>query len=85
MTLPIPIRIFSATVAAAIVAFAAITIGVRHRAEAADYPARPITLIGPYPAGGGNDVIARLVAAKMSAQWSLPQLGQSGTATKFGW
>ena len=36
-------------------------------AQAAGYPARPITLIVPYPAGGGNDVIARLVAAKMSA------------------
>jgi tripartite-type tricarboxylate transporter receptor subunit TctC len=36
-------------------------------AVAQDYPSRPIMLIVPYPAGGGNDVIARLVAAKMSA------------------
>jgi tripartite-type tricarboxylate transporter receptor subunit TctC len=35
-------------------------------AAAADYPSRPIVLIVPYPAGGGNDVIARLVADKMS-------------------
>jgi tripartite-type tricarboxylate transporter receptor subunit TctC len=35
---------------------------------AADYPSRPITLVVPYPAGGGNDVIARIVADKMSAQ-----------------
>jgi tripartite-type tricarboxylate transporter receptor subunit TctC len=41
-------------------------------ASAADYPARPITFIVPYPVGGGNDVIARLVAAKMSES-----LGQS--------
>jgi tripartite-type tricarboxylate transporter receptor subunit TctC len=39
---------------------------------AAEYPARPITLIVPYPAGGGNDVIARLVAAKMSARLGEP-------------
>src|SRR5437879_2029314 len=35
-------------------------------ASAADYPARPITLVVPYAAGGGNDVMARLVAEKMS-------------------
>jgi len=40
-------------------------------AARADYPTRPIRLVVPYPAGGGNDVIARLVAAKMG-----PSLGQ---------
>ncbi len=36
-------------------------------ARADDYPARPIMLVVPYPPGGGNDVIARIAAAKMSA------------------
>ncbi len=31
-----------------------------------DYPNRPITLVVPYAAGGGNDVMARTVAEKMS-------------------
>jgi tripartite-type tricarboxylate transporter receptor subunit TctC len=35
-------------------------------AAAQDYPARPITLIVPYPAGGGVDVMGRLVGAKLS-------------------
>ncbi len=35
-------------------------------ASAQDYPARPITLIVPYSAGGGNDVMARTAAEKMS-------------------
>ena len=68
MDLPQRTRTGSATIAAAIVAFAAITIGVHCRAEAADYPARPITLVVPYAAGGGNDVIARIVAEQMSAK-----------------
>jgi tripartite-type tricarboxylate transporter receptor subunit TctC len=40
--------------------------------QAADYPIRPITLVVPYAAGGGNDVIARIVAERMSMS-----LGQS--------
>jgi len=31
-----------------------------------DYPTRPITLIVPYPAGGGVDVMGRLIGAKLS-------------------
>jgi tripartite-type tricarboxylate transporter receptor subunit TctC len=34
---------------------------------AEDYPSRPIMLVVPYPPGGGNDVIARIAAARMSA------------------
>lgn len=60
---------FAAVVAATVVA--AIAAGLPP-AAAADYPSRPIVLIVPYPAGGGNDVIARLVAAKMSARLGQP-------------
>ena len=35
-------------------------------AIAQDYPAHPITLVVPFPAGGGNDALARVVAARMS-------------------
>ena len=35
-------------------------------AQDAGYPNRPITLVVPYAAGGGNDVMARIVAEKMS-------------------
>jgi len=36
-------------------------------ARAQDYPSRPIMLVVPYPPAGGNDVIARFIAHKMSA------------------
>src|SRR5262245_14984088 len=35
-------------------------------ALAQDYPTRPVTLVVPYAAGGGNDAMARIVADKMS-------------------
>ena len=34
--------------------------------KAEDYPSRPITLIVPYPAGGGVDTIGRLTAQQLS-------------------
>jgi tripartite-type tricarboxylate transporter receptor subunit TctC len=35
-------------------------------AAAQDYPVRPITMIVPYPAGGGVDVMGRLIGQKLS-------------------
>jgi tripartite-type tricarboxylate transporter receptor subunit TctC len=34
-------------------------------AHAQPFPSRPVRLISPYPPGGGNDVLARLIADKM--------------------
>lgn len=36
------------------------------------YPARPVTLIVPFPAGGGVDVVARIVADKLAAALGTP-------------
>ncbi len=35
-------------------------------AYAQNYPAKPITLIVPYPAGGANDMLGRLIGQKMA-------------------
>jgi tripartite-type tricarboxylate transporter receptor subunit TctC len=35
-------------------------------ATAQDYPVRPVTLVVPFPAGGGVDAVARIVADKLS-------------------
>jgi tripartite-type tricarboxylate transporter receptor subunit TctC len=37
-------------------------------ARAADYPDRPIRLIAPFSAGGGIDVVARVISEKMSSE-----------------
>ena len=34
-------------------------------AQAQGYPARPVTMIVPFPAGGGSDILARIVADGM--------------------
>ena len=40
-------------------------------AAAADaYPNRPVRLIVPYPAGGPNDVLARMVGGKLNEAWN---------------
>src|SRR6185295_5748697 len=52
-----------AKVLACVLAFVASVIP----AHAQDYPTRPITLVVPYPAGGGVDAMARIVADKLTA------------------
>jgi tripartite-type tricarboxylate transporter receptor subunit TctC len=44
----------------------AVALAAAASAHAQDYPTRPITLLVPYAAGGGNDVMARIAADKMS-------------------
>jgi tripartite-type tricarboxylate transporter receptor subunit TctC len=52
-------------------------------AAAADFPSKPIRLIVPFPAGGPNDIIARVVGQRMSELIKQPVLidnrgGQAG-------
>jgi tripartite-type tricarboxylate transporter receptor subunit TctC len=39
--------------------------------HAQGYPSKPVTMIVPFPAGGGSDILARIVAEHMR-----PTLGQ---------
>ena len=49
----------------------ALSLAMAPVAIAQDYPSRPITLVVGYAAGGGNDIMARVAAEKMS-----PMIGQ---------
>jgi tripartite-type tricarboxylate transporter receptor subunit TctC len=55
-------------------------------AFAQTYPAKPIHLIVPYPAGGGTDFFARLVGAKMAELIGQPVIieNKPGAATNLG-
>jgi tripartite-type tricarboxylate transporter receptor subunit TctC len=37
---------------------------------AAGWPAKPVRIVSPYPAGGGNDQVARMLAAKLGDMWN---------------
>ena len=55
-------------------------------AHAAGYPERPVTLVVPFPPGGGTDTGARLVAQKLSQRWG-PQVivdNKGGAAGQIG-
>ena len=43
-----------------------------HRVSAENYPMKPVRLIEPFGAGGGPDLIARVVSPKLSEMWGQP-------------
>ena len=55
-------------------------------ARARAYPQRPVKLIVPYPAGGGTDVLARLLAQKIEGEFSQPIVidNRAGGASLIG-
>ena len=55
-----------ATIAAAALAMAGLAVLAAPAVAQQDYPNRTVTLVVPYPPGGGVDVLARVVAEKLS-------------------
>jgi tripartite-type tricarboxylate transporter receptor subunit TctC len=62
------------------------SIAIAPAAAAAEYPTKAIRLIVPYPPGGGNDAIARLLAQKISESWGQQLIvdNRPGAGTTIG-
>jgi tripartite-type tricarboxylate transporter receptor subunit TctC len=50
------------------------------------YPTRPVKFLVPYPGGGTNDVVARIVGDKLQAKWGQPVIieNRSGGGGNIG-
>jgi tripartite-type tricarboxylate transporter receptor subunit TctC len=54
-------------------ALALIAAAPLHQAAAADaYPERPVRIIVPFPPGGANDIVARIVGQRLYERWGKP-------------
>ena len=76
---------------AALLAAAALLMGVSSPAQAQtspaqDYPNRAVTLVVPYPAGGGLDALARLLGQKLAERLGKPVVieNRTGAGTVIG-
>ncbi len=47
----------------------AIAVCVLTQTQAQDFPSRTVTIVSPYQAGGTSDIIARLLAQKLTERW----------------
>ena len=62
----------SMRIAAALAGFLAAIIAVPQAARADDYPSRAIRIIVPFPPGGLNDYVARIVQPYLSQKLGQP-------------
>jgi tripartite-type tricarboxylate transporter receptor subunit TctC len=71
---------------AVVASIAAVVPWLPPRASAQDYPAKPVRVIVPYAAGGGADLLARLVGQELSQRLKQPVIveNQGGGSNTIG-
>ncbi len=81
---PNRLRLFAAAALGLLAALGAT--GVLAQQSTTTFPNKPIRFIVPYPAGGGTDIVARLVATKMSTSLGQPVVvdNKPGASTIIG-
>src|SRR5450631_2621317 len=62
----------SVIVLALLALLSALPAGAQEAVEAKAFPGRPIRIIVPFPAGGPTDILARVMAQRMSEDWGRP-------------
>ena len=68
----------------AAIALAALVSAVPTKAD--DYPSRPVTLVVPFPPGGGVDATARVLSQKLTEAWHQQVVpdNRTGAGTTIG-
>jgi len=71
---------------ASVLTIAVIGNGSSFAQSSGSYPDKPITIVVPYPPGGFNDTLGRVVGKKLSDAWGVPVLVENkpGAGTTIG-
>ena len=60
------------TAAALLCTFALASAGAQTATDASNFPNRAVHIVVPFPAGGPTDILARVIAQRMSEDWGQP-------------
>ena len=64
----------------------ALSVGFAAGAFAQQFPDKTVTIVVPYPPGGGVDIMIRAVAAELTQKWGKPVIidNKAGAGTLIG-
>jgi tripartite-type tricarboxylate transporter receptor subunit TctC len=79
-----PMKTLCTVLAAAVIATFAMVVSAQ--TAYSSYPTRPVTLVVPFPPGGGTDTGARIIAQKLSTKWGQQVIveNKGGAAGQIG-